>query len=215
MGSIPVVGFFNIIFMSYCDFANINKSYQKYHDTEWGVPLYDDKKLFEALSLECLQCGLSFLTILLKRDIFRKCFCQFDFEKVAKFKEKDIEKILNTEGMIKLPRKIEAIINNAKCFKEIVKEEGSFSKFLWGYSNNKIINYTGHENSKIPVSNALSKKLANDLKKRGFKFVGAVTIYSFLQAVGVINDHSKECSRFNEINNSNDIVKIKPQEEVF
>lgn len=201
--------------MGYCDFANINKNYKEYHDKEWGVPLFDDKLLFEALSLECLQCGLSFLTILLKRDIFRKSFCNFDFEKVAKLKEKDIEKILNTEGMIKLPRKIEAIINNAKCFKEIVKEEGSFSMYLWSYSNNKIINYIGHERGKIPVSNALSKKIANDLKKRGFKFVGAVTIYSFLQAVGMINDHSKDCPCYDKINKKYEVVRKNAEGEVF
>ncbi|MDD7474080.1 MAG: DNA-3-methyladenine glycosylase I [Bdellovibrionota bacterium] len=201
--------------MGYCDFANINKNYKEYHDKEWGVPLFDDKLLFEALSLECLQCGLSFLTILLKRDIFRKSFCNFDFEKVAKFKEQDIEKILNTEGMIKLPRKIEAIINNAKCFKEIVKEEGSFSMYFWSYSNNKIINYIGHERGKIPVCNALSKKIANDLKKRGFKFVGAVTIYSFLQAVGMINDHSKDCPCYDKINKKYEVVRKKAEGEVF
>ena len=201
--------------MGYCDFANINKNYKEYHDKEWGVPLFDDKLLFEALSLECLQCGLSFLTILLKRDIFRKSFCNFDFEKVAKLKEQDIEKILNTEGMIKLPRKIEAIINNAKCFKEIVKEEGSFPMYLWSYSNNKIINYIGHEKGKIPVSNALSKKIANDLKKRGFKFVGAVTIYSFIQAVGMINDHSKDCPCYDKINKKYEVVRKKAEGEVF
>ena len=201
--------------MGYCNFANINKFYKKYHDTEWGVPLFDDKMLFEALSLECLQCGLSFLTILLKRDIFRKCFCNFDFEKVTKFKEKDVERILNTEGMIRLPRKIEAIINNAKCFKEIVKEEGSFSKYLWSYSDNKTIQYIGHEKSKIPVSNALSKKIANDLKKRGFKFVGAVTIYSFLQAIGMINDHSKDCLVYEKINKKYPVVRKKVEGEVF
>jgi len=195
--------------MSYCDYWNnasdINK---EYHDSEWGVPVYDDKVQFEYLMLEVLQCGLSWNTVINKRKIFRKCFDKFDYDLIAKYSSDDIERIMNTEGMIKSSRKIEAIINNARCFQKIREEFGSFSNYLWKYTDNKTILYNNHELGYIPACNGLSDIISKDLKKRGFKFLGSVTVYSHLQACGVINDHGKECPRYKFINSNYKTVKM-------
>lgn len=193
--------------MSFCNWGNTSDINQKYHDEEWGVPVHDDITQFEYLMLEVMQCGLSWTIIINKREIFRKCFDNFNYDSISKYEEKDIERIMNTEGMIKSRRKIEAVINNAKCFQKIRNEYGSFCNYLWGYSNNKTILYDKHCDGYIPVSNGLSDKIAKDLKKRGFKYLGSVTIYSHLQAAGIINDHDKNCKRYKYINSNYPTIK--------
>ena len=180
--------------------------YQAYHDYEWGRPTHDDQRQFEHLCLESLQCGLSWLTILNKREIIRQCFDYFDVDAVAKYTETDIERIMSTEGMLKSRKKIEAIINNAHAFLRIQDEFGSFCEYIWAFTNHKTLIYKGHSEGRVPAKNELSTRISKDLKKRGFKFVGPVTIYSHLQASGLINDHGKDCPCFNEINEANPVV---------
>lgn len=185
--------------MSYCNWENTSEKNICYHDEEWGVPIHDDIKQFEYLMMEVMQCGLNWNMMINKRDIFRQCFNNFDYDKIARYTTTDITRIMNTEGMIKSPRKIEAIIHNAQCFQQIRAEFGSFSRYLWQYSDNKTIIYDKHNDGYIPVSNGLSDKISKDLKKRGFKFLGTVTVYSHLQACGMINDHDKNCPRYRYI----------------
>jgi DNA-3-methyladenine glycosylase I len=201
--------------MGYCTWAGMNEANRIYHDTEWGIPVHDDRHMFEHLTLECLQCGLSWDLMLKKRGIFRECFDDFDYEKIAAYNDKDEERILNTEGMIRSPRKIKAVINNARCYLKVREEFGSFCDYIWAYSDGKTIMYEGHPDGKIPVSNGLSEKISKDLKKRGFKYVGAITIYSHLQACGIINDHDIECGCYNKIVRNYPTV-IKPRDmEVY
>lgn len=185
--------------MSYCNWGNTSAANLKYHDEEWGVPLFDDRKQFEFLMLEVMQCGLNWNIIINKREIFRQCFDNFDYDKIAGYGDEDVVRIMNTAGMIKSPRKIAAIINNARCFQKIRAEYGSFCNFLWGYSEGKTILYDKHGDGFIPVSNALSDKISKELKKRGFKYLGSITVYSHLQACGVINDHGCDCPRYKYI----------------
>lgn len=182
--------------------------YKSYHDHEWGRPIHDDQRQFEHLCLESLQCGLSWLTILNKREVIRQCFNHFDVDAVALYTEIDIERIMSTEGMLKSRKKIEAIINNAKAFQRIQAEFGSFSEYIWAFTNHKTIIYKGHPEGDVPAKNELSTRISKDLKKRGFKFVGPVTIYSHLQASGLINDHGKDCPCFDEINQENPVVYV-------
>ena len=167
--------------------------YVKYHDEEWGVPKYDDKELFELLILESFQAGLSWLTVLKKREAFRSAFDNFDIDKVIDYDEEKINELLNNSNIIRCKNKIKSAINNAKIFKNIQEEFGSFSAYIWSYTDNKVIKNTTGE---IIVSSALSDKISKDLKKRGMKYVGSVIIYSYLQAIGVINDHDKGCFKY-------------------
>lgn len=167
--------------------------YVKYHDTEWGVPKYDDKDLFELLILESFQAGLSWITILKKREEFRKAFDNFDIKKIIKYDENKISELMNNAGIIRCKNKIKATINNAQIFTEIQKEYGSFSKYIWSFTDNKIIKNTTGE---IIISSPLSDKISKDLKKRGMKYVGTVIIYSYLQAIGIIDDHDKDCFKY-------------------
>lgn len=176
--------------MKRCAWCMMNEKMIRYHDEEWGVPLHDDRKQFEFLMMEVMQCGLNWNMMIQKREIFRKCFDAFDYEKVAAYGEPEIQRILSTEGMIRSRRKVEAVIQNARCFLDIREEYGSFSEYLWGFSDGKIL-YDGHGDGQIPARNALSDRVSKDLKKRGFKFLGSVTVYSHLQACGIINDHQK------------------------
>lgn len=201
--------------MGHCDWANVNEITKIYHDKEWGIPVHDDRLMFEHLSLECLQCGLSWGIIMKKREIFHKCFDDFNYNSIAKFTEADVEKILNTKGMIRSIKKINAIVNNAKCYQKIREEFGSFCEYLWSYSKGKTIIYDEHKKGKIPVSNGLSKKISKDLKKRGFKYIGEITVYSHLQACGIINDHAQDCPIFDKINKLYPTVNLKPDNEVF
>ncbi|MBQ9827897.1 MAG: DNA-3-methyladenine glycosylase I [Lachnospiraceae bacterium] len=179
--------------MGYCSWAEINELNRRYHDTEWGVPVHDDRQMFEHLTLECLQCGLSWDLMLKKREIFRECFDDFEPERIAAYSEEDVERIMNTESMIRSPRKIRAVINNARRCMELREEFGGICDYFWSFSGGKTILYQGHDTGLIPVSNGLSERISRDLKKRGFKYVGPVTIYSHLQACGIINDHDRDC----------------------
>lgn len=185
--------------MAACHWGNTSAINQKYHDEEWGVPLHDDQKQFEFLMMEVMQCGLSWDIVIKKREIFRLCFDEFDFDKISRYTEQDIERIMATEGMIKSRRKIEAVIHNAQCFQKIRAEFGTFDKYLWNWSKGQTIVYDKHGDGEIPVSNGLSDSISADLKKRGFKFLGTVTIYSHLQACGMINDHGSDCPRYKYI----------------
>lgn len=200
--------------MGHCDWALSNDKMRSYHDNEWGVPVHDDRQMFEHLTLECLQCGLSWGLMMKKREIFRQCFDNFEYDKIAAYGEEDVQRILNTEGMLRSERKVRAVINNARCYQEIRAEFGSFCDYLWGYTDRKTVLYDGHAEGRIPVSNGLSDRISRDLKKRGFKFVGAVTVYSHLQACGIINDHASDCPRYMRINGTNPTVKMKPDREV-
>ena len=182
--------------MTRCPWCLMNDLQIKYHDEEWVVPVHDDRKQFEYLMLEVMQCGLSWDIVLKKREIFRACFDEFDFDKIAKYSESDIERILNIPGVIRSRRKIEAVIGNARCIRQIRKEFGSFSDYLWSWTNGKMLLYRGHELGNIPASNVLSDRISKDLKKRGLKYIGSVTVYAHLQACGIINDHIKECDRY-------------------
>ena len=179
--------------MGYCDWAAANERSRAYHDSEWGVPVHDERRMFEHLSLECLQCGLSWDLMLKKREIFRACFAGFDYETVAAFSEEDAARILQTEGMLRAPRKIAAVIENARRCLDLRAEVGGLCEYFWSFTDGKTVLYDGHETGPIPVSNALSERIARDLKRRGFRYVGPVTVYSHLQACGIINDHGASC----------------------
>ena len=168
--------------------------YVKYHDEEWGIPKYDDKELFELLILESFQAGLSWITVLKKREAFREAFDDFDVIKVSQYDEKKVAELLNNEKIIRSRGKINAAINNAKIFIEIQKEFGSFSNYIWSYTDNKIIKRKSNE--ALPASTLLSDKISKDLKKRGMKYVGTVIIYSYLQAIGIVDDHDENCFKY-------------------
>ena len=163
------------------------------------MPLYDDRKQFEFLMLEVMQAGLNWNMILQKREIFRRCFDGFDFEKVAAYTEADILRIMEAEGMIRSRRKIEAVIHNAACFQKVREEFGTFSRYLWNFSDGKMLLYEGHQNGALPAKNGLSIQISRDLKQRGFRYLGPVTVYSHLQACGIINDHEAGCFRYKEV----------------
>ncbi len=173
--------------------------YQNYHDNEWGVPIIDDNKIFEYLTLESAQAGLSWLTILKKRENYRSAFCNFDPKLVAKFDQKKIDELMQNVGIIRYRPKIEAAVNNAKKFLEIQKEFISFSNYMWKFVENKpIVNF--HKNLKdLPAKTEISEKFYKDLKKRGFKFLGPTTCYAHMQATGMVNDHLVECFRHKQI----------------
>ncbi len=184
-----------------CHWFYENPHEQDYHDDEWGVPLYDDRKHFEFLIMEVFQCGLSWSLMMKKREIFRECFSDLDVNSVASFNEDDVKRIYNHDGMIKSETKIKAIINNAKVFLDICKEFGSFSNYIWSFSDNKILVYRKHREGQWETKNDISISLSQDMKKRGFKFLGPVVMYSHLQACGIINDHEYDCFRFKAIEN--------------
>ena len=175
--------------------------FKDYHDNEWGRPEHDDNKLFEMLILEGAQAGLSWITVLNKRDNYRKAFDGFDPAKVALYNEKKEEELLSNKGIIRNRLKIKSTIINAKLFLDIQKQYGSFDKFIWGYVDYKPI--IGHWESfeVMPLTTPLSDKISKDLKKMGFKFVGTTIIYSFMQATGIVNDHLKSCFVYDELVN--------------
>ena len=173
--------------------------YKKYHDCEWGVPIFDDNKIFEYLTLESAQAGLSWLTILRKRENYRQAFANFDVKKVAKFDEKKIDELMANEGIIRYRPKIAAAINNAKKFIEIQKEFDSFTKFMWQFVKNKPIQNSWKNIAEIPSQVEISKILHKNLKNRGFRFLGPITCYAHMQASGMVNDHFVNCFRHSEI----------------
>lgn len=197
--------------MERCGWCLCNEKMVKYHDEEWGIPLHDDQKQFEFLMMEVMQCGLNWNMMIQKREIFHQCFDGFDYDKIAVYGEEDIERILTVEGMIRSRRKVEAVIHNARCFQKIHEEHGSFSKYLWDYSKGKTLLYAGHQKGMIPAKNSLSDQVSKDLKKRGFKYLGSVTVYSHLQACGIINDHVEGCFRYQDIVSNYPVVKKRNQ----
>ena len=164
-----------------------------YHDTEWGVPSHDDGYIFEMLILEGFQAGLSWNTILQKRENFRKAFDNFDYKKIAEYDETKLNELLKNEGIIRNRLKINSIVTNARAFMKIQEEFGSFAKYIWNFTDNKRIINKWKELSEVSATSELSDKISKDLKKRGFKFVGSTIIYSFLQAIGIIDDHLISC----------------------
>lgn len=164
--------------------------YIEYHDKEWGIPVYDDEKLYEMFLLETFQAGLSWITILKKREFFREAFDGFDVKKIAAYGTEKVEELMQNPQIIRNRGKITAAVQNAAIFMDIQKEYGSFSRYLWGFTDGKIII---NQADTIPVKTELSDRISKDLKKRGMRYVGSVTIYSYLQAVGVVNDHDKNC----------------------
>ena len=177
--------------MKRCAWVNEkNKLYVKYHDEEWGVPSYDDAYLFEMLLLESFQAGLSWECILNKREAFREAFDEFDYKKIAMYDDKKIEELKNSPNIIRNKLKINATINNAKVFMNIQKEFKTFSNYIWNFTNNKIII---NEDDNFHTTSLLSDEISKDLKRRGMKFVGSTIIYSYLQAIGIVNDHEMSC----------------------
>lgn len=172
--------------------------YEKYHDEEWGVPIYSDRKLFEFFVLESAQAGLSWRTILGRREGYRKAFAGFDPKKVANFTKRDVERLLKDTSIIRNRAKIEAAINNARVFLDIQKEFGTFSRYMWGFVDGKPIQREQSRETMLAVSEE-STLLAKDLKKRGFKFLGPVVMYAHMQATGMINDHEHRCFRYREV----------------
>lgn len=178
-----------------CAWCGSDPLYVRYHDEEWGVPVHDDRKLFEFLVLESAQAGLSWITILRKRENYRKAFADFDPIKVAKFTDRHVEKLLGNAGIIRNAAKIKAAINNARCFLAVQKEFGSFAEYMWGFVGHKPIINQPAKMSSVPATTEISDEFAKDLKKRGFKFLGSTTLYAHMQAVGMVDDHWKECFR--------------------
>ena len=186
--------------MKRCSWCEGNELYRRYHDEEWGVPVYDDRKQFEFLVLESAQAGLSWLTILKKREAYRQAYADFVPKEVAAYGERHIKRLLQNSGLIRNERKIRASINNAQRFLEVQEEWGSFSAYLWRFvDGQQVVNAWQRENE-LPAQTGLSVTISKDLKQRGFQFLGPIIIYSHLQATGLINDHVVDCFRYQEVN---------------
>jgi DNA-3-methyladenine glycosylase I len=183
--------------MKRCSWPSDNKLMIKYHDEEWGVPVHDETKLFEFLVLETAQAGLTWQTILNRREGYRRAFSGFDYRKVAKYTEKDVERLLQDSDIIQNRLKVSSTITNAQHFIEIQKEFCSFDKYIWGFVNGKTIVNKVKKMSDIPANTSISDEMSKDLKKRGFKFVGSTICYAFMQAAGLVNDHEVTCFRYN------------------
>ena len=183
-----------------CEWVGNNGLMQAYHDIEWGVPTYDDRELFEFLTLEGAQAGLSWQTILNKRDGYRRAFDDFNIKKVAKYSKDDIARLMSDAGIVRNRLKIESTISNAIIALQIIKEYGSLSKYLWSFVDGSPIHDKFEKLDDIPVTTDLSDEMSKALKKRGFKFVGSTICYAFMQAVGMVNDHETSCYRYGEIN---------------
>ncbi|POS01278.1 DNA-3-methyladenine glycosylase I [Flavobacterium croceum] len=176
-----------------CTWCEKDDLYRDYHDKEWGIPVYDDKKLFEFLILETFQAGLSWYTVLSKRENFKKAFAYFDFEKVAKFDENKIQQLMQDAGIIRNQLKIRAAVTNAIAFIKIREEFGSFSTYIWAFVDGKPIDNKPKTLKEVPAFTPLSDAISKDLKKRGFKFVGTTVVYAHMQATGMVNDHILDC----------------------
>ena len=182
-----------------CTWCGNDPLYMEYHDTEWGVPVYDDATLFEFLMLETFQAGLSWITILRKRENFRKAFDQFNYKKIATYSDAKMEELLLDAGIIRNRLKIKATVSNAKEFIKIQEEFGSFSNYIWKFTNGKPIKNSCKTLSDVPATTPLSDIISKDLKKRGFKFVGSTVIYAHMQATGMVNDHVTDCFRHQQV----------------
>lgn len=182
-----------------CGWCEGDTLYEAYHDMEWGVPLRDDDKLFEFLVLETFQAGLSWITILRKRENFRKAFDSFDCKKIAQYGQEKIDLLLEDKGIVRNKLKVNATVSNALAFMKIQEEFGSFSSYIWGFVNNEPIKNNFQNYKDAPAKTELSDKLSKDLKKRGFKFVGSTVVYATMQAIGMVNDHETTCFRYHEV----------------
>ena len=173
--------------------------YEAYHDQEWGVPVYDDQTIFEFLILETFQAGLSWITILRKRENFREALDAFDYKKIAAYSDDKLEELLQNPGIIRNRLKVKATVSNAQAFIKIQEEFGSFSKYIWGFVNHKPVQNSVRNYKEAPATTAISDALSKDLKKRGFKFTGSTVVYAHMQATGMVNDHEVNCFRYAEV----------------
>ncbi len=185
--------------MKRCGWCGQDPLYVNYHDLEWGVPVYDDRKLFEFLILEGAQAGLSWLTILRKREGYRRAFANFDPEVVARYGKREVQKLLNNAQIVRNRLKIASAITNAQCFLDVQKEFGSFSSYQWAFVKGKPIHNRRKNMGDLPAKTEISDLWSKDLKKRGFKFVGSTIVYAHMQAVGMVNDHLTSCFRYKEL----------------
>ncbi len=185
--------------MKRCDWANSSALEVKYHDEEWGIPIHDDRLLFEFLILEGAQAGLSWSTILNKRNGYLKAFDNFDADKISKYSEEKIEELLKNPKIVRNKLKVNGTVKNAKLFLDIQKEFGSFDKYIWSFVNGKPIINSWKTVSEVPSTSKESDAMSKDLKKRGFKFIGSTICYAFMQAVGMVNDHLTSCFRYSEV----------------
>lgn len=185
--------------MNKCDWCKGSEIYEKYHDEEWGLPCHDDKYLFELIVLEGAQAGLSWLTVLKKRENYREAFDNFDVHKVASYKEEKIQELLGNEGIVRNKLKIRSAIRNAKVFIEIGEEFGSFDKYIWGFVNKKPIKNSWKTWREIPSSTKLSDEISKDLKSRGMNFVGSTIMYAYMQSIGLVNDHVVDCFCYKQV----------------
>ncbi len=185
--------------MQRCTWAGAESTYVAYHDEEWGMPVHDERRHFEFLILETQQAGLSWRTILAKREAYRRVFEGFDPEKVARFSAARVEEILLDPGIVRNRRKIEATVRNARAFLAVVQEYGSFDAYIWGFVDGRPVINAWREQGEVPATSPLSDRLSADLKKRGFSFIGSTTIYAHIQAIGMVNDHLVTCFRWKEL----------------
>ena len=185
-----------------CKWAESNELMKEYHDREWGTPQHDDRILYELLILEGMQAGLSWNTVLQKRDNFRKAFDNFDYNKIKRYKAEKIEELMQNKGIIRNRLKIQSVIINAKSFIKVQEEFGSFDTYIWNFVNTKSVHNSWKKLEDLPSNTDLSNRISKDMKKRGFKFIGTTIIYSFLQAIGVVNDHTIDCFRYSELTSS-------------
>ncbi|PHQ29784.1 DNA-3-methyladenine glycosylase I [Leeuwenhoekiella nanhaiensis] len=182
-----------------CGWCAGDALYEAYHDTEWGVPVYDDATIFEFLILETFQAGLSWITILRKRENFREALDDFDYKKIANYGDEKLEELLNNPGIIRNKLKVYATVSNAKAFMKIQEEFGSFSKYIWSFVDDKPVQNEVEYYKEAPATTSISDALAKDLKKRGFKFTGSTVVYAHMQATGMVNDHEVNCFRYEEV----------------
>ncbi|MCB0748797.1 MAG: DNA-3-methyladenine glycosylase I [Ignavibacteriae bacterium] len=182
-----------------CVWCGTDPLYIKYHDEEWGVPAHDDRHLFEMINLEGAQAGLSWITILKKRENYKKLFDNFDAYKISKYSENKIEMLLQNPGIVRNKLKVNSVVTNAKAFLKIQKEFGTFDKYIWQFVGGKPIKNRFKTLSNLPTKTEISDAMSKDLKKRGFKFVGSTICYAFMQATGMVNDHTSECFRFKQV----------------
>lgn len=185
-----------------CAWVTSDPLYLDYHDQEWGVPIYDDRLLFEFLILEGMQAGLSWLTILKRRANYRECFEHFDAKRIATYKTRKIESLLKNPGIIRNRLKVLSIVSNAQAYLQLQQDEGSLAHHLWGFVDHKPIQNNWKTFKEVPATTEISDKLSKDLKKRGFKFVGSTICYAFMQAVGMVNDHTIDCFRHTQVKKS-------------
>ncbi|MBL4653490.1 MAG: DNA-3-methyladenine glycosylase I [Flavobacteriales bacterium] len=185
-----------------CDWSAKDPLYIQYHDEEWGVPVRDDQKLFEFLTLETFQAGLSWITVLRKRENFREAFDNFDYKKVAQYDDAKFESLMEDAGIIRNKLKIKSAISNAQAFMKIQKEFGTFTDYIWKFTGGKVVQNNRKSMSELPATTELSDAVSKDLKQRGFKFVGSTVIYAHMQATGMVNDHVVDCFRHKELSNA-------------